>query len=84
MNKNDLKKAAKKIQNANTFQELHDIMVAYVNLDDYKSQNIPAEIANTRRCPSPRPEDRDLIRSMLQSPWPEEFKNLKEKKCESF
>lgn len=41
MNETDIKKAAKKIQNVQTFQELHDIMVAYANLGDYKSQNLP-------------------------------------------
>lgn len=42
LNESDVKKAAQKIQNAQTFQELHDIMVAYVNLGDYKSPNAPA------------------------------------------
>lgn len=51
MNEIDVKKAAKKIQLVQTFQELHDIMVAYVNLDDYKSQNASPV---PRRCPSPR------------------------------
>ena len=51
LNEADVKKAAQKIQKAQTFQELHDIMVAYANLGDYKSPNAP-EVP--RRCPSPR------------------------------
>lgn len=55
LNEIDVKTAAKKIQKVQTFQELHDIMVAYANLGDYKSQNLPAE--NPRRCPTPRAPD---------------------------
>lgn len=46
MNEIDIRKAAKKIQSAQTFQELHDIMVAYANSGDYiyKSQNKSAEV----------------------------------------
>lgn len=44
MNETDVRRAAKKIQSAQTFQELHEIIMAYAKLYEYKQT--PSAVPN--------------------------------------